>query len=108
MIDRLIGISFRDGKNFSDTKDDTSVARPSAPIEFLLPATRIGLYVYQLLSIAEELAQIKNENSLSRSSSPAAAESSLIEKLDNLMISPPPPFIKSSDPNAQEVIHTTT
>jgi hypothetical protein len=83
----------------SDTKDDTSVARPSAPIEFLfLPATRIGLYIYQLLSIAEELARIKNENSLSRSSSPAAAESSLIERFDNVLMSSPS-FIKSSDPN---------
>jgi len=95
---RPIGISFRDGKNYSDTKDDTSVARPSAPIEFLLPATRVGLYIYQLLSIAEELARIKNENSLSISSSPAAAESSLIERFDNVLMSSPS-FIKSSDPN---------
>ena len=62
---RPIGISANnyESKNSDvNTKDDAT--RPSAPIEFLLPATRVGLYIYQLLSIAEELAQIKKEDDI--------------------------------------------
>ncbi len=56
---RPIGIG-KDGDN-SSTK-----ARPSAPIEFLIPATRVGLYIYQLSSIVEELAQPKKDGSTDR------------------------------------------
>jgi len=81
------------------SNDDDGRNRPSAPIEFLLPATRVGLYIYQLLSIAEELAQLKKKDSrASSSSNPSAAESSLIARLDNLLVSSPPSFITSTDP----------
>jgi len=91
---RPIGISSsNDGNGSSD--DNTMKARPSAPIEFLVPATRVGLYIYQLLSTAEELAQLKKDDS-TQSSSPSS--SSFIEKLDNLLLSSPPTFIKPTDP----------
>jgi hypothetical protein len=91
---RPVGIS----SNNDDEKN-----RPSAPTEYLLPATRVGLYIYQLLSIAEALAQIKKEDitpsSSSSSSNPSsAAELSLIARLDNLLVSSPPSFITSTDP----------
>jgi len=86
---RPIGIGKGDGN--SSTK-----ARPSAPIEFLIPATRVGLYIYQLSSIVEELAQLKADSS-TVSSAAANTESVLMEKLDKLLLSPPS-FIKSTDP----------
>lgn len=87
---RPIGVSSsNDGKDDSSTK-----SRPSAPIEFLLPATRVGLYIYQLLSIAEALDQRKKEGSTQSASSD---KSLLIEQLDNLLLSPPS-FIQSTDP----------
>lgn len=88
---RPIGVSSsNDGKDDSSTK-----ARPSAPIEFLLPATRVGLYIYQLLSIAEALDKLKKGDSTESSAS--AEESALIDQLDKLLLSPPS-FIQSTDP----------
>eukprot|EP00985_Skeletonema_marinoi_P014456 scaffold7325_cov80-Skeletonema_marinoi.AAC.11 len=92
---RPIGISSsNDGNGSSD--DNTMKARPSAPVEFLVPATRVGLYIYQLLSTAEELAQLKKDDSTQSSSPPSS--SSFIEQLDNLLLSSPPSFIKPTDP----------
>ena len=92
---RPIGI-----RSSSSNDGDNAVARPSAPIEFLLPATRVGLYIYQLLGMAEELAQIKKDKS--RLSKTAVAhhqkESELIEQIEKLLVSSPPTFIKSTDP----------
>ncbi|KAL7459051.1 hypothetical protein ACHAWC_010726 [Mediolabrus comicus] len=91
---RPIGI-----RSSSSNDGDNAVARPSAPIEFLLPATRVGLYIYQLLGMAEELAQIKKDKS--RLSSPSNAhqkESELIDRIEKLLVSSPPTFIKSTDP----------
>ena len=95
---RPIGIQRSNGNSNDDT---TTTARPSAPIEFLLPATRVGLYIYQLLSIAEELAQIQKDRKLPQSNSSSSAEKEetvLIERLDNLLVSSPPTFITSKDP----------
>eukprot|EP00984_Skeletonema_dohrnii_P027220 scaffold16716_cov146-Skeletonema_dohrnii-CCMP3373.AAC.11 len=92
---RPIGIS----SSSNDGNDNTLKARPSAPVEFLVPATRVGLYIYQLLSIAEELAQLKKDDSTQSSSSSAPATTeSLIKQLDNLLLSSPPTFIKPTDP----------
>ena len=77
-------------------KDGDNSTRPSAPVEFLLPATRVGLYVYQLSGIVEELAQLKKDGS-KPSSAAANTESVLMEQLDKLLLSPPS-FIKSTDP----------
>ena len=96
---RPIGISANnDGSKNIDVKTKDDATRPSAPIKFLLPATRVGLYIYQLLSIAEELAQIKKEDGTLSSTSSSSATSSLIERLDNLLVSSPPSFISSTDP----------
>ena len=66
-------------------KDDgSSSSQPRADLEYLLPAARVGVYVYQTLAIAEQL------NSASKSEE-------IIQKLDNLLLSPPS-FIVLSDP----------
>jgi len=65
-------------------KEDGSSSQPRADLEYLLPAARVGLYVYQTLAIAEQL------NSASKSEE-------IIQKLDNLLLSPPS-FIVLSDP----------
>eukprot|EP00986_Skeletonema_menzelii_P013999 scaffold8741_cov142-Skeletonema_menzelii.AAC.6 len=86
---RPIGIGKGDGNN-------STKARPSAPIEFLIPATRVGLYIYQLSSIVEELAQLR-EDSSTVSSAAANTKSVLVEQLEKLLLSPPS-FITSTDP----------
>jgi hypothetical protein len=91
---RPIGI-----RSSSSNDGDNAVARPSAPIEFLLPATRVGLYIYQLLGMAEELAQIKKDKRLSKTAvAHHQKESELIEQIEKLLVSSPPTFIKSTDP----------
>ena len=66
-------------------KEDGSSSQPRADLEYLLPAARVGLYVYQTLAIAEQL------NSVSKSDE-------TIQKLDNLLLSPPS-FIEPKDPS---------
>ncbi|KAL7526646.1 hypothetical protein ACHAXR_001575 [Thalassiosira sp. AJA248-18] len=79
---RPMGIS-KDGST-------SEVSRPSAPLENLLPAARVGVYIYQALAIAEDLAQLK-----SRGDDHVADR---IQMLDNLLTGTEPSFIKSSDP----------
>ncbi|KAL7553266.1 hypothetical protein ACHAWF_016521 [Thalassiosira exigua] len=69
-------------------------ARPSAPIEYLLPAARVGVYVYETLAVAEELDRLleKEENH----STPKV--DATIQRLDDLLLAPPP-FVKSDDPS---------
>ena len=67
------------------SKEDGSVSQPRADLEYLLPAARVGMYVYQTLAIAEQL------NSVSKSEG-------TIQKLDNLLLSPPS-FISNNDPS---------
>ena len=96
---RPIGIR-RSSSSTNDGNVENVVARPSAPIEFLIPATRVGLYIYQLLDMAKELEQIKKDKS--RLSSPSTVahqkETELIEQIEKLLVSSPPTFIKSTDP----------
>jgi len=66
-------------------EDDSSSIQPRADLEYLLPAARVGVYVYQTLAIAEQL------NSASKSEE-------TIQKLENLLLSPPS-FIESKDPS---------
>ena len=65
------------------TSNNSEKTRPSAPLEYLLPATRVGMYIYQTLAVAEELDKTKSDKA--------------IQKLENLLISPPS-FITASDP----------
>jgi len=62
-------------------KEDGS-SQPRADLEYLLPAARVGLYVYQTLAMAEQLSASKSEE--------------IIQKLDSLLLSPPS-FIISQD-----------
>ena len=64
-------------------KDDGSSSQPRADLEYLLPAARVGVYVYQTLAIAEQFSASKSEET--------------IQKLENLLLSPPS-FIESKDP----------
>lgn len=79
------------------TKDGSSnsneVTRPSAPLEYLLPAARVGVYIYQTLAIAEELAKLKSSDGVDSGPKMDGA----IQMLDNLLLTPPS-FIKSNDP----------
>lgn len=77
----------KDGRSSSSSSSAENL--PSAPLEYLLPAARVGVYVYQTLAVAEEL-----ENS-SNKSQPEAEE--VMQRLDNLLLFPPS-FITSSDP----------
>ena len=70
-------------------------SRPSAPLEYLLPAARVGIYIYQLLSITEELTKLQQASS---SSSNGNSSNDMIAKLDDLLLSPPS-FIKTVDPS---------
>ena len=38
---------------------DGTSTRPSAPLEYLLPATRVGIYIYQTLAAAEDIARLQ-------------------------------------------------
>lgn len=70
-----------------DGKRDVTT-RPSAPIEYLLPAARVGVYIYTCLSLAQDLlTSDRNEDILKTK----------LYRLENLLIHPPP-FIKSNDP----------
>jgi hypothetical protein len=62
--------------------------RPSAPIEYLLPAARVGIYVYKTLSVAESLASANIGND---------AIQSKLDELESLLIHPPS-FITANDP----------
>lgn len=77
----------KDGRSSSSSSSAENL--PSASLEYLLPAARVGVYVYQTLAVAEEL-----ENS-SNKSQPEAEE--VMQRLDNLLLFPPS-FITSSDP----------
>lgn len=69
------------------------VVRPSAPLEFLLPAARVGLYIYQTLAIAEEIGRLKSPKDYNARVQLEKA----MNQLDNLLLSPPS-FIKTNDP----------
>ena len=71
---------------------DGTSTRPSAPLEYLLPATRVGIYIYQTLSAAEGIARLqKSEDRTSEKNRDA------FSTLDSLVLSPPR-FIKPDDP----------
>lgn len=74
------------------TSSSNEVTRPSAPLEYLLPAARVGVYIYQTLAMAEELAQLKSSGVDS-----GPKMDGVIQMLDNLLLTPPS-FIKSNDP----------
>ncbi|KAL7470308.1 hypothetical protein ACHAXS_010532 [Conticribra weissflogii] len=91
---RPMGPSSKDGGN--------QVTRPSAPIEYLLPATRVGVYIYQLVALTEELEALTQQPAQRSKATPDAttttpSKSKIIKKLDDLF-SNPPVFILSSDP----------
>ena len=101
--------SFASDGNNSHGDGDLSLAQPmgpsgdsppSAPLEYLLPAARVGIYIYQALAIAEDLARL--QQSLKVSSNENANEQKIaandIAKLDAILLSPPS-FIKNDDPN---------
>ena len=71
---------------------DGTSTRPSAPLEYLLPATRVGIYIYQTLAAAEDIARLqKSEDHTSEKNRDA------VSTLDSLLLSPPR-FIKPDDP----------
>ena len=67
---------------------DKEITRPAAPVEYLLPAARVGIYIYTCSSLAEALISAdRNE----------AALQAKIDELGSLLVNPPS-FIKSNDP----------
>jgi hypothetical protein len=84
----------RSGGNSKDINDETrrrnEVTRPSAPLQYLLPAARVGLYVYQTLAAAEEVQRRRNAG--------IKTDDVALQKLDKLLLSSPPVFVTPSDP----------
>ncbi|KAL7474240.1 hypothetical protein ACHAW6_000225 [Cyclotella cf. meneghiniana] len=76
------------------SKDGREITRPSAPLEYLLPAARVGVYIYQTLAVAEDLAQ---STSTAAKDGRTVQTTKLIDLLDDLFSSPPS-FVKASDP----------
>ena len=74
----------------ANNNNSNSKSRPSADIQYLVPATRVGVYIYQLLSIAEQLSQ-SNSNGINNK------EEDLLQQFDTLLLSPPS-FITPNDP----------
>ncbi len=81
-----------------DTSDGISrrrneATRPSAPLQYLLPAARVGLYVYQTLTAAEEGQNRLRINEGGKNEDNVV----LLQKLGELLSSPPA-FVTASDP----------
>mmetsp|Transcript_17673 Transcript_17673/g.37203 ORF Transcript_17673/g.37203 Transcript_17673/m.37203 type:complete len:354 (+) Transcript_17673:112-1173(+) len=91
---RPMGPSSKDGGN--------QITRPSAPIEYLLPATRVGVYIYQLLALTEELDALTQQTAQNEATADAnkttPSKNKTRRKLDDLFTNPPV-FILSSDPS---------
>lgn len=64
----------------------STAIRPSAPLQYLLPAARVGVYVYRALALVENLQQSRT-----------ILDESTIIALDNILLYPPS-FILSIDP----------
>ena len=64
-------------------------SRPSAPLEYLLPAARVGTYIYQLLAIAETLDRTTKATD--------KGATNLLVQLDRMFLSPPS-FVQMVDP----------
>lgn len=86
---RPMGVS----KDGSSSNSGGGEIRPSAPLEYLLPAARVGFYIYQALAITEEIAQLQKTGDGSDKTKTEAK----IEILDHLLQTPPS-FIQSNDP----------
>jgi hypothetical protein len=71
----------------STNRDKNAIARPSAPIEYLLPATRVGVYIYACLSLAEAISAKEKEEGVQAK----------LDELEDLLVNPPC-FVKPSDP----------
>lgn len=76
-------------------------SRPAAPLEYLLPAARVGIYIYQALAIAEDLVRLQQVLEASSNANANTNEMKMaandIAKLDAMLLSPPS-FIKNGDP----------
>ena len=68
--------------------DGGGVTRPSAPLRYLLPAARVGVYVHRALAAAEELA---------RSEGRAAGGDDAAMALGGILLNPPR-FVGPADP----------
>lgn len=73
-----------------DGKSDETV-RPSAPLEYLFPAARVGIYIYQTLSLAEELSRLKSNGK---------DKGVTVGLLDNMLLSKPS-FLQDADPSVR-------
>jgi hypothetical protein len=98
-----MGISNANGSsnNVGSSRISGGVTRPSASLQYLLPAARVGLFVYRTLAIAEEVQlQQRNERIMTKDSNGTTGgkkEDGYMQKLDELLLSPPA-FVTSSDP----------
>ena len=82
---------------------DGTSTRPSAPLEYLLPATRVGIYIYQTLAAAEDIARLQKSGDHTSEKNQDA-----FSTLDSLVLSPPR-FIKPDDrtiPKCRGGMHT--
>ena len=92
--------------------DDLSLAKPMSPstsVEYLLPAARVRMYVYQLVSMIEDIDRLQQQQDkagisavddpmISNSSGLSTKKSESVAQLDALLVSSPPTFITQKDP----------
>ena len=70
--------------------ENGTIKRPSAPLAYLLPAARVGVYIYQTLNVARDIVSShEDDNNALRQK---------INKLEKLLIDPPS-FVKANDPS---------
>jgi hypothetical protein len=92
--------------NIAQPMGPSGESRPLAQLEYLLPAARVGIYIYQVLSITEELMTLQrtssstneNTNAIVDEQKIAVRRNDIVAKLDALLLTPPS-FIKTSDPS---------
>ena len=83
--------SSKDASGQSNIDSSKTIIRPSAPLQYLLPAARVGIYVYRTLSLVEDLQRRSTTNKA------VILNESTINALDNILLYPPS-FILSTDP----------
>ncbi|EJK76819.1 hypothetical protein THAOC_01396 [Thalassiosira oceanica] len=79
------------GVKSGKSNESVKPVKPSAPLEFLLPAARVGIYIYQTLSLAEDL------NRLIRDGKDKGVTVGL---LDNMLLTQPS-FLQEADPTVK-------
>ncbi|KAL3775252.1 hypothetical protein ACHAW5_003680 [Stephanodiscus triporus] len=81
--------------------DDGEIVRPSAPLEYLLPAARVGVYVHRALAVAEDLRRSSSGGTTRAEDGDWKDDDDATKTkralLEGILLGPPS-FVTSSDP----------